>query len=415
MKLKMIFKYAYNRTLKRLLLFFLMVLLCSVMFLLLLTSFFLWGYSNYERYLCNKCLNGGINQCGMLLFESGDIYNPEFISEIYGIEEMVGFTSGDVYNIPIDEIEKFGEQQKKLDLAYFENTGFVQWFYMFQFGTDVCHFELSEGKYPNDWELKDDERLIYLGANFDNVIVGEKFRSKSEPITYVVGGLLKEKTNWIYEDIYRYESAQDSHYVQHLDNMVVCMNPDMISNRNTYCVKKGCEIKDVEEKLMNISEKYGVGIKLARLKDVIEENEYQSSIILNAVRMLTLIIIITSQLVLERTQFSELINDTECMGIFFANGASMRDMTAVLIVENIIKITTAFFIAVVGGYYIVCVRWELFQPGIDYLKTAKSVYFGLAVLPSMIVGLLIVLLSTIKSIKWLKKRNPAELLLDYKI
>ena len=34
---------------------------------------------------------------------------------------MAGFTSGDVFNVSIDEIEKYGEQQKKLDLAYFEN------------------------------------------------------------------------------------------------------------------------------------------------------------------------------------------------------------------------------------------------------------------------------------------------------
>lgn len=162
-----------------------------------------------------------------------------------------------------------------MDPEYFENTGFVPWFCMNPSGVDVCRFNLREGKYPGEWELKEDERLIYLGGNFENVTVGEKFESKGEPVTYVVGGVLENGSNWIYDDVYRFETIQDSHYVQCLDNMVVYLDPYWISGRNTYCVKKGYQIEDVESKLLQIAEKYDATIKLARLKDVIEENEYQ--------------------------------------------------------------------------------------------------------------------------------------------
>ncbi len=415
MNLRTIYKYASNRTMHRFLLYILTIMLCYVMFLLLLASCFSWGYIRHEHYLCNQCLNGGIKQCGMLLLESDNALNPDFLSEISEMEEIAGFTSGDVYDYLIDEIGKFGEQQKKLDPEYYENTGFVPWFLMNSSGVDVCHFNLREGKHPEEWELKENERLIYLGGNFENVTVGEKFESKREPVTYVVGGVLKKGTNWIYDDVYRFGTIQDSHYVQCLDNMVVCLDPYWINGRNTYCVKKGYKIEDVESKLLQIAEKYDAVIKLARLKDVIKENEFQFSVILNVIRLLTAIIIITSLIVLERTQYSEMINDTEYFGIFYANGATTRDLIAVLLVENLLKIAVSFVLAAISGYFIILVQWNLFQPQSVLWNTARSVYLGQAILPAMLIGVGMAAFSAGKSMNWLKKKRPVELLQDYKM
>lgn len=415
MKLRTIIKYSSNRTLHRLLICFLTVMLSYVMFLLLLASWFMWGYVVHERHLCNKCLTGGIKQCGMILFESGNTNNPDFLSEICEMEELVGFTSGELYQVPSGELGKYSEQQEELDSELFEATGFTSMFEMNQSGINVCQFQLREGKYPDEWELAEDERLIYFGGNFQNVTVGEKMESSLEAVTYVVGGVLEPGSNWICDDIYVFESIQDSHYVQCLDNMVVCLQPYRTSNRNTYCVKNGYQLEDVEAKLLKIAEKFDVGIKLARLNDVIQENEYQLSYVINMIRLLTVIIIITALIVLERTQYSEIINDTEYLGIFFANGASMRDMIAILLGENLIKVSISFALAAFTGYYIVKLQWNIFQPGIDQWKTARDVYFGQAMLPSMVIGVGMVVLATIRSIRWLKQKNPAELLREYKV
>ncbi|MDD6072561.1 MAG: ABC transporter permease [Clostridiales bacterium] len=418
MNLRTVFRYASNRTMHRFLLYFLTILLCYVMFLLLLASLFCRNYVRHERYMCNRCLNGGIKQCGMLSLESDNAFDPDFLSEISEMEEMVGFTSGGVHQYPVDEIEKFGEQQKEMDSEYFENTGSVPWFYMNQSGIDVCHFNLKEGKRPEEWELKENEILIYLGGNFEDVIVGEKFESKYEPVTYVVGGILEKGTYWICDDVYIFESIesiQDSHYVQCLDNMIVCPDLYWINGRNTYCVKKGYRIEDVETKLLQTAEKYDISIRLARLEDVIEENEYQLSVILNVIHLLTLIIIIASLIVLGHTQYSEMINDTEYFGIFYANGAATKDLIAVLLVENVLKTVLSFVLAVVSGYFILRFQWKMFQPGADLWNTAKFVYFGQAILPSMLIGVGMVAISTVKSVSWLRKKRPVELLRDYKI
>ncbi len=415
MNLRTIYKYASGRTMHRFLLYFLTILLCSVMFLLLLASWFSWRYVRHERYACDQCLNGGNRQCGMLMIESENGFDPDFLEEISQMDEIVGFTSGDVHDFPVDEIEKYGEQQKKMDPEYVENTGFVPWFLMNTSGIDVCQFNLREGMRPEEWQLQENEELIYLGGNFEDVTVGEKFESKREPVTYVVGGILEKGTNWIYDDVYIFETVQDSHYVQCLDNMVVELVPYWVSGRCTYCVKKGYKMEDAESKLLEVAEKHGVVIKLARLEDVLDENEYQFSIILNVIRLLTVIIIVTSMIVLERTQYSEMVNDTEYFGIFYANGASTRDLTAILVGENLLKVAVSFTLAVVFGYFILRFEWQMFQPGIDQWNTAKSVYFGQAVLPSLLIGVGLVALCTMKSIHWLKQKKPMELLKDYKV
>lgn len=415
MKLRNIIKFSSDRTVHRLSIYILTILLCFVMFLLLLASWFSWRYIRYERYLCNQSLNGGIEQCGMFVLESDNAFDPNYLDIISELEGLVGFTSCDVYQYPVDEIRFFGEQQIKLDPDYYENSGFVPWFLMNESGVDVCHFNLQEGKKPEDWNLKNDEILIYLGGNFENVTVGERYKSKREACTYVVGGVFEKGTNWIYDDVYRFETIQDSHYVQCLDNMVVCLVPYCISGRNTYCVEKGYQIEDVEKELLEISEKYNITIRLARLEDVMEENEYQFSIILNLIRLLTFIIIIASLFVLERTQYTEIINDTEYFGILYANGATSRDLTAILFFENLLKLALSFVLAVIFGYFILRLEWNMFDPEKALWDTVKSVYVGQAILPSMLIGVGLNVFSTIRVICWLEKKSAFELLQNHKM
>lgn len=413
MNLHTIYKYASNRTMHRLLVYVAGVFLCCAMFALLLISFFAWSYIRRERTACERCLNGGIKQAGMILF---DTYTEEFLQDIMNMEEIVGLTDGDIYMADENMIPELGQQQKKMDSEYVEENRAVPWFYMNPEGVDVCHMNLKEGKRPDEWQIGDRDYLIYLGGNFENIEVGTKYYVEQYDETYIVGGILEKGTDWIYHDVYFFKSILDTRYVQNLDSMVVVLEKEgvLMSFRNTYIVKEGYQLEDVEQKLQNLAQKHGVDIKLARLEDVMDENEYQYSYILNAIRTMTLVIIITVLVLLERTQFSEMIGDTEYFGIFYANGASTKDLIAILVGENLLKIALSFLLAVVGGYFVVKFSWQMFQPGIDNWRNASSIYFGQAVLPSFLVGLLIVGLATLRPIKWLKEKSPVELIQGYK-
>lgn len=369
-----------------------------------------------ERIACDCCLNESIKQAGMILF---DEFNNEFLNEMMNMEEIEGITSGDVYLLSEDIVEELGKQQKEMDPEFLKVQGGVPWFYMNLEGVDVCKFNIKEGKRPEEWKLEEGEYLIYLGNNFKNIEVGTKYYSEEYKETYVVGGILDKGTDWIYDDIYRFESITDSHYVQNLDSMVVRIGrggaASLISGRNTYVVKKGYHVEDVEPKLQKLAEKYDMEIRLARLTDILDENEYQYSHILKMIRTLALIIIITALFVLEHTQFSQMINDTEYFGIFYANGASTKDLILILVGENIFKIMISFFLAVVSGYSGLRFIWFQFQPGIDNWRNAKTIYFEQAILPSFAIGLLIICLATLRPILWMKKKSPVELIQEYKV
>ncbi len=414
MSLQMLYKYAANRTLHRLIRYMVTLILCMVMFALLLISLFAWRYIRQERTACNQCLNGGIKQAGMLSFE-GYSYSNEFLYDMLNMDEITGVTSGGVYQPTVDVMGELGTQQEKLDPEYVKQQNGVPWFYMSWSGVDVCHFNLSEGKRPEEWDLAEDESLIYLGVNFKDIPVGTKYDCEFEQTTYVVGGILEKGTCWICDDVYIFESIRDTRYVEKLDSMVVCIDPDLISLRCTYTVKKGYSLEETEQKLLQLAEKHDEKIKLARLEDVIDENEYQYSYILNAIRAMTFLIMITALVILERTQFSEMISDTEYFGIFYANGATTRDLVLILVGENLLKVAAAYLLAGIGGYFVLRSTWQIFQPGIDNWRNVRTIYFGQAMLPAFLIGLLIVALATLKPILWMKKKSPVELIQEYKV
>ncbi len=414
MSLQMLYKYAANRTLHRLIRYMVTLILCMVMFALLLISLFAWRYIRQERTACNQCLNGGIKQAGMLSFE-GYSYSNEFLYDMLNMDEITGVTSGGVYQPTVDVMGELGTQQEKLDPEYVKQQNGVPWFYMSWSGVDVCHFNLSEGKRPEEWDLAEDESLIYLGVNFKDIPVGTKYDCEFEQTTYVVGGILEKGTCWICDDVYIFESIRDTRYVENLDNMVVYIAPYLVSGRCTYTVKNGYSLEETEQKLQQLAEKHDAKIKLARLEDVIDENEYQYSYILNAIRAMTFIIMITALVILERTQFSEMISDTEYFGIFYANGATTRDLVLILVGENLLKVAAAYLLAGIGGYFVLRSTWQIFQPGIDNWRNVRTIYFGQAMLPAFLIGLLIVALATLKPILWMKKKSPVELIQEYKV
>ncbi|MCM1158779.1 MAG: ABC transporter permease [Bacteroidales bacterium] len=412
MKLKMIYKYAADRTVRRLIRYVMTIALSMVMFLLLLVSLFAWKYIRRERTACNHCLNGGIKQAGMLFFEE---YTEEFLEDVLNLDEVTGVTSGDVYQPTVDMIEELGRQQEKSDPEYVKRQNGVPWFYMSSTGVDVCHLNLSDGKPPEEWNLAKDESLIYLGANFKNIPVGTRYDCEFEETTYVVGGILEKETCWIRDDVYIFESITDTRYVENLDNMVVYICPSLISLRCTYTVKDGYSLEEAEQKILQLAKKHRAKIKTARLEDVIDENEYQYSHLLKAIRTMTWIIMITALVILERVQFSEMISDTEYFGIFYANGASTRDLAFILVGENLLKVAVSYLLAGVTGYFVLLSTWKIFQPGIDNWRNVKSIYFEQAMLPAFLIGLLIVGLATLKPILWIRKKSPVELIQEYRV
>ena len=415
MDLRTIYRFASDRTMRKLVVYLATVFLCCATFCLLLLSFFSYHYLRRERIACEHCLNGKIKQAGMIYFE--DYWREEasqsFLQEMMQLEEIVGVTgSSAVYFPQLDTVKEIEGKGKSTHVGH-EDT--VQWLCLNPEGLNVCHFRIQEGKRPEEWELEEGDRLIYLGSDMDDFEVGVKYYDSVERRTYLVGGVLEKGTAWIDDDVYIFGSIIDSRYAQNLDNFVVEITDTLINGRNTYLIKNGYKLEEVEQTLKELAKKHGVDITLARLKDVLDENEanYASAFVL--IKRTTMIIMTTVLILLLCTQFSEILSDSEYFGIFYANGASTKDLEAVLIGENVLKVFLSYLIAAIGGYFVIKHEWQEFQPGIDNWKSASSIYFGQTLLPTFLIGTLLIGMATVIPVLWLNQKKPMELIQGYKV
>lgn len=88
---------------------------------------------------------------------------------------------------------------------------------------------------------------------------------------------------------------------------------------------------------------------------------------------------------------------------------------SILVGENLLKVAAAYLLAGVGGYFVLQSTWQLFQPGIENWRNVRAIYFGQAMLPAFLIGLVIVILATLRPVLWMKKKSPVELMQEYKV
>ena len=97
MHLRMIYKYSFNRALHKLLVYVATAFLCFVVFALLLVSIFAWRFVRQGRTAVDACLNGGIEQAGMISIDTFGFEYEEavdaFVQESSKMKEIRGTKS----------------------------------------------------------------------------------------------------------------------------------------------------------------------------------------------------------------------------------------------------------------------------------------------------------------------------------
>lgn len=410
MKFHTIMRFATDRAMDSLFSFLGTVLLCCTVFCLLLFSFFSWQYLRFEYTAEERCLNGNIEQAGMLYIDKYlDTENVQLLLQsIIEMDAVIGVTGcSDVISVDRYTIEeKSGAKNPDMTEAD-EDT--LEWLYMNRQGLEVCHFHLIEGRMPDEWKLGADEHLVYLGCKVKGFEIGSKYYDAVEQTTFVVGGILKQNSTWIYDDVYRFGNPTDSRYVQRLDHCVVELEDSLVNGRNTYLIKSGYQMEDVEQDILKLAKEYDVDITLARLQDVLDDNAAAQTDVLRYIIRITMVIMATLILLLLCVQLSSVLRDFGYFGILYANGASMKDLVAILLCENMFKVICSYAISAFAVYGMLRREWQKLQPGIDNWSEAGSVYLVQTLLPTLVVGVMIIILTTVIPFLWLHRKQPMEL------
>lgn len=419
MHLRMIYKYSVNRSLHKLLIFMATICLCIVLFGLLLVSLFAWNYVSWGRKSCDKCLNGGIKQTGLIEldidWEKESNTCDSFVKEALQMKEINSIGSHTIGGNNYSSLSELIERQNQLEGT--DDTNFWM-LYLNQEATSMCHMDLQKGKLPEEYEMTEEVELLYLGSNYADVPIGTTYEIKEEGTVtdcYYVAGILREGTKWISEDVYLEDSILDARYIENLDNLAIFVEKDIGSFRLTYTVMKGNSIKEAETKLRDLAEKYGLKMQFATLEDVFMEKEAQQAYVFVTIKKMIVIILLTAFVLLLCTQLTEILDDMQYFGIFYANGASTRDLMFILLGENVIKIIISYGLAVVGVYYGIKYIWSIYQPGVENWEKAMNIFFRQTLIPTFFLGSALTLLVTLIPILWVKRKSPTEMLRGYKV
>lgn len=415
MHLKMIYKYSFNRALHKLLVYVATAFLCFVVFALLLVSIFAWRFVRQGRTAVDACLNGGIEQAGMISIDTFGFEYEEavdaFVQESSKMKEIRGIGDGSIGGRGTEGLEELWEQQKQL-----QNTdpSSLWGYYMNQEAIGMYNIQLQEGKMPDEYELNEDIELYYLGSNYKDIPIGTKYELW-EGHTIYVAGILEAGTKLISEDICLDDVIVDARYVENMDNQILEVSTNIYSARLIYTVTEGYTVKDVETKLRTLAEKHGLKMRFGVLEDILDEKERQHSYIFDTIRKMLIAITITAFFLLLCTQFAEMLDDMNYFGIFYANGASTRDLISILLGENLIKVIVSYILAVIAVYYAIKHEWSLFQPGIEKWEKAMEIYCGQTIGPAFIIGVMLALFATVIPIIWFRKKSPTELMRGYDV
>ena len=278
MRLKMIYKYSFNRALHKLLVYVATALLWFVVFALLLISIFAWRFVRQGRTAVDACLNGGIEQAGMISIDTFGFEYEEaidtFVQEASKMKEISGIGDGSIGGRGTEGLEELWEQQKQL-----QNTDSLYlWVYnMNPEEVGMCNIRLQEGKMPDEYELNENISLLYLGSNYSDVSIGTKYDIDEYGYTAYVAGILKDGTKLFSEDVYHCDAILDAKYVEEMDNLILAVNRNSFSGLLTYTVAQGYTVEETETKLRMLAEKHGLKMRFAVLEDILDEKERQHS------------------------------------------------------------------------------------------------------------------------------------------
>ncbi len=414
MHLKMIYKYSFNRTLHKLVVYMATIFLCFAVFALLLVSIFAWRFVRKGRTAADECLNGGMKQAGVISIENVDWEYGEvieaFVQEASEMEEISGIGEGSIGGRGTEGLEELWEKQKQL-----QNTdpSYLWGYYMNLEAVGLYNIQLQEGKMPDEYELNEDIELFYLGSNYTDIPIGTKYEVGGH--TVYVAGILEEGTKLLSEDVDCNDAIVDARYVEDMGNQILEVSTCIYSADLTYTVTEGYTVKETETKLRNLAEKHGLKMSFGVLEDILDEKERQHSYIFDTIKKMLIAITITAFFLLLCTQLAEMLDDMSYFGIFYANGASTRDLIGILLGENLIKVIVSYILAVIAVYYAIKHEWSIYQPGIEKWENAMEIYFRETMGPAFLIGVALALFATVIPIFWFRKKTPTELIRGYDV
>lgn len=184
--------------------------------------------------------------------------------------------------------------------------------------------------------------------------------------------------------------------------------PDMfLADREFFVVTDTPEdMAIVQRKLIEIGEKYHVSAMINTIEKVFAQNERETYADYVQMQYVALLLALTAVILLLVSQVMEQMAFSEAYGVWYANGASKKDMRRVLFCQNLLRLIPAEIFAGAGMYYISL----LFYRGYHHRFVMRQLFFHWMLPGILLAGVMIVAAAVFVPLVVLNRKNAVELL-----
>ena len=280
----------------------------------------------------------------------------------------------------------------------------IEVFHMMDSAWDMMNLELYEGNLPDQYNLEE-YNPIYLGYEYRNLVnVGDVLGTTGNG-TYIVAGIL-QKGSLVpakLEDLQEFTISS----AYSMDYGVLQIESTDLGAYYYFSLKDGYEFIEAQRMIQQAAEERGwivsIGSLDARLSLI---DEYLKPVNRYVWQML-LVVGPTACLVAACYQTMSIITRKSEYGILYANGASTRDLIAIILIENLVKMLISLILLMPLFVLLAQKVFTLFY-GDRYM--IQWMIWSQVSWKVLLVGLGMMLLSSILPVYTLTRYSPVELI-----
>lgn len=376
---------------------------------------------NKQKYILDKCeniLSAPPEKCEAIDFESANLSEEktiEFVKEIYKTEGLLavghdcagvqGIVST-IFNGELREIQSSNPYKTYIEmddsLRCRDTQTSLLPYYEFDY---VDKLDISKNQ-PMD------TAYLILGNAYKDIKAGSEHIEVLEngfEVHFVVVGILEKGEEFVETKLVDPQEIE----IINCDYEIFIMYPmeDYQYSRPyvSYAIDKKHTVEEIHSKIIETAEKYGLerdDISFLNAKKSLEIYNEPMNYVVGMILDIAIIITIATVLVSICIQSVIIIDSMNMYGIMYANGVTRKDVTLMLVLENLVKLILSIITAYAFARFYYSLAFD------------KTVTFSneLAVLNSIVIyqvigiGLLVMVASTIVPIIIINRNTPSKLI-----
>ncbi len=203
--------------------------------------------------------------------------------------------------------------------------------------------EVNKNNYP----------ALYLGSDWGDSLLGKVVTVCDN--NFFVEGILEEDSKVPNKDIWNCRLSELSAENNLNDAMIqVYSNDEYIRDHSTYMLSMQFRYEDdfdeIQDQLNDIFYKYKGYVSVSKLEDSVYSVFVPYKSLRNMCVVFVIVAFVTIEIIYSINQFLHVINNKDDLGIFYSNGASVRDIIFMQFFKSGLQIICSLLVSVAGSY-----------------------------------------------------------------